>query len=95
MAILPTLALSPPTNNRCQHPSPPPLYAIVGHGGGGDRGGQFGAGRMVNKHSVALNHAGTVVRVKQRRWRTDCNAENPLANTSARTLNLYAAVAEL
>ena len=24
MAILPRLALSPPTNNRCQHPSPSP-----------------------------------------------------------------------
>ena len=57
MAILPTLAFSSPTNNRCQHPSPFP-HATMGHGGGGDRGEQMEAGRTTIKHSRALNRTG-------------------------------------
>ena len=67
----------------------------MGHGEGGDRGGQFGAGRMANEHSRALNRIGIIVGVKQGRWRANCNTESPLAIISARTLNIYAAVADL
>ena len=63
---------SPPLPHEQSLPTPlPPLYAIVGHGGGGDRGGQFGAGRMANKHSRTLNRIGIIVGVKQGRWRAD------------------------